>query len=190
MTASKKRPLPSLDPDKPPLDTGPKTSYAGMLKSAPIDWHLRFQMEGQTLSPGATVFGAIFKSSSKASLSNELWSNLHTVTYRKVLGPAPDTCPSFYCDSQCILIAIVHTLAKDTVDDSGPCDLSVLVSKDSPYKGSLEFLHIINELNQQSSTETRLSKELFINQKLTSKLDRQLQDIVVCARYVTTTKRI
>ena len=73
---------------------GPKTSYAGALKSKPSDWHLEFSMDDHKLPLDLTIYGAIHqhearKKSGTAIAPSMIWQNVYTIKFRKVPGPAP-----------------------------------------------------------------------------------------------------
>ncbi len=73
-----------------PADGLPKAgSYAAALRAPPQDWHLEFSINGQTLSYGETMYGAISRTRSNKDPKVSIWDTQVVVKFKKVTGPAP-----------------------------------------------------------------------------------------------------
>jgi E3 ubiquitin-protein ligase TRIP12 len=70
----------------------PRTSsYAGAVKTAPVDWHLEFSMDGKQLSLDDTIYGAVHKHQQASQASSSLggfYGMPVTFKFRKIDGPA------------------------------------------------------------------------------------------------------
>jgi E3 ubiquitin-protein ligase TRIP12 len=71
-----------------------KASYAAALKAKPTDWHLEFEMDDNVLPLDLTIYGAIhqhqIRKTGNSSVSPTLiWQGIHTIKFRKVVGPVP-----------------------------------------------------------------------------------------------------
>jgi E3 ubiquitin-protein ligase TRIP12 len=71
-----------------------KASYAAALKAKPTDWHLEFEMDDNVLPLDLTIYGAIHqhqirKTGSSSVSPTLIWQGIHTIKFKKVVGPAP-----------------------------------------------------------------------------------------------------
>ncbi|CAE6466788.1 unnamed protein product [Rhizoctonia solani] len=158
-----------------------KFSYAAALKAKPTDWHLEFSMDGHALPLDTTIYGAVHNhearraaasgstsGSNVASLSApSLWQGVYTVKYRKVPGPPP-TQP---------------TTRVETVSTS-----ESTLSADLPHTQILRLLRVLHRMNLMvkdkifmDAPPAVLPESAFINNKLTAKLTRQLEEPMIVA---------
>lgn len=168
-----------------------RPSYAAALQRKPSDWHLEFSMEGQPISLDTTIYAAIHdfenrpgRSDSTADARNatpqRIWNNIYTIKFKKVEGAAPK--------------------AAGTSDDGQtpePAALQPLpdcIAADSSFAKVLQLLRVLHELNSDwrqlregtnaasSLDEAQpLREPVFVNNKLTAKLNRQLEEPMIVA---------
>ncbi|PWN36096.1 uncharacterized protein FA14DRAFT_164637 [Meira miltonrushii] len=165
-----------------------KISYANALQKKPVDWHLQFEMDGEKVSLASTIYSAIHKhemrnkpANAAASAGRHIWANTYTVKYRKVSGPSPDE----------------EEKERATPDPSvDPLELTTLPDSISPkatYASILLLLRVLYNLNRRwkETSEWRrlnnhrainaLNEAAFVNNKLTAKLNRQLEEPMIVA---------
>ncbi|KAK0555174.1 Ubiquitin fusion degradation protein 4 [Tilletia horrida] len=159
----------------------PRLSYAAAAQKRPSDWHLEFFMDNKPISLKSTIYGAVhaFESgrSTSTSLPNRyIWQNIYTVNYKKVSGPAPSGDANETPEPE----------EKETV----AVPLPDSIPKDAPYATILQLLGVMHDLNgswrdaNQAADENKvlaLSESAFINNKLTAKLNRQLEEPMIVA---------
>ncbi|KAJ1306674.1 hypothetical protein OPQ81_007668 [Rhizoctonia solani] len=165
----------------PTSSSSSKFSYAAALKAKPTDWHLEFSMDGHILPLDTTIYGAVHNhearraaasgstsGSNVASLSApSLWQGVYTVKYRKVPGPPP-TQP---------------TARVETISTS-----ESTLSADLPHTQILRLLRVLHKMNLMvkdkiftDASATVVPESAFINNKLTAKLTRQLEEPMIVA---------
>ncbi|MCO5589595.1 hypothetical protein L7F22_043563 [Adiantum nelumboides] len=165
-----------------------KVSYANALQKKPVDWHLQFEMDGEKVSLASTIYSAIHKHEMRnkpataiASAGRHIWANTYTVKYRKVSGPSPDG----------------EEKQRATPDPSkDPSELTTLpdsISPEATYASILLLLRVLYNLNRRwkETSEWRrlnnhrginaLNEAAFVNNKLTAKLNRQLEEPMIVA---------
>lgn len=138
-------------------------------------YHIEFLINGEVVPPGTTVYGAIYRSLQKNPheiVSPRLiWTALpHVVNFRKVLGSTNEPDDELYpVDSNAGYI---------TSTNSGVSDLSSL---GDPV--TIEVLHLLKVLHRINGRTTNpgASDALFLNYKLTAKLNRQLEEPLIVA---------
>lgn len=156
-----------------------KPSYAAALKAEPKDWHLAFSMGGQSIPLDTTVYGAVYAHDLQNGLQNRnIWTNVYTVTYRKVDGPVPpsnEDASSIDPESR----------------EEGLLPASIV--EDSQQASILRLLRALHGLNldwfelkhspdsEQASNSLAFAESVFINNKLTAKLNRQLEEPMIVA---------
>ncbi|CUA70648.1 E3 ubiquitin-protein ligase TRIP12 [Rhizoctonia solani] len=171
-TAERQAPTPS---------SSSKFSYAAALKAKPTDWHLEFSMDGHVLPLDTTIYGAVHNhearraaasgstsGSNVASLSApSLWQGVYTVKYRKLPGPPPAQ----------------PTARVETVSTA-----ESTLSADLPHTQILRLLRVLHKMNLMvkdkiftDAPATVLPESAFINNKLTAKLTRQLEEPMIVA---------
>ncbi|EPQ28457.1 uncharacterized protein PFL1_03760 [Pseudozyma flocculosa PF-1] len=168
-----------------------KASYASALQKKPSDWHLEFSLDSQPLSLDTTIYGAIhhFETSparsgpgAGAANSKYIWGNVYTVRYKKVAGPAP------------------KAQDEGTPEPSGAGSVAIelppSVKPDAPYAKLLQLLAVLHDLNGDwreahdlgveteitpTGSASALPESAFVNNKLTAKLNRQLEEPMIVA---------
>lgn len=165
-----------------------KISYANALQKKPVDWHLQFEMDGEKLSLKSTIYSAIHKhemrnksTNGAASAGRHIWANTYTVKYRKVPGPSPDEEENQRATPD----PSIDPLKLTTLPDS--------ISSEATYASILLLLRVLYNLNRRwkETSEWRklndhqaanaLNEAAFVNNKLTAKLNRQLEEPMIVA---------
>lgn len=148
--------------------TPSRSSYAGAVKTAPVDWHLEFSINGQVLSLEDTVYGAVHKYAKSSSSPLSAFNVPVTFKFRKVEGPAS---------------------AKAPVDAPSPASISStlppVLDPAAPVSKILRLLRVVHTLCVEGrDTLMRVDvpdESLFVNNKLTAKLARQLEETMILA---------
>ncbi|EKM50678.1 uncharacterized protein PHACADRAFT_264072 [Phanerochaete carnosa HHB-10118-sp] len=154
----------------------PKTSYAAALKAKPNDWHLEFSMDDQKLPLDLTVYGAIHQQEARKKTGlppSMIWQGIYTVKFKKVSGPAPSP----------------ESRGDDVSSRSrSPAPSLSSLPEDAPHAKILRLLRVLYKLNAveaervSSNAPIRtLPESAFINNKLTAKLTRQLEEPMIVA---------
>ncbi|OCH91486.1 hypothetical protein OBBRIDRAFT_775037 [Obba rivulosa] len=173
-------PNPARALNSPPAtrSSAPRASYAAALKTKPSDWHLEFYMDDHKLPLDLTIYGAIHqhearKTSGPMLPPSMIWQGVYTVKFKKVPGPAPT--PDSRGD---------ETGARSR--SPGPT-LSSLPG-DAPHAKILRLLRVLHKVNSQESdcvglqgSKRVLTESAFVNNKLTAKLTRQLEEPMIVA---------
>ncbi|CAO1616657.1 unnamed protein product [Parajaminaea phylloscopi] len=162
-----------------------KTSYAAALQQKPSDWHIEFSMNGRALPLESTVYSAVHHFETSGTSANaggtaagpkNVWNNVYTVTFKKVSGASPQT-----------------QEGASPASSPPPVELPQSVSEDSPFAQILRLLRVLYELNgewqerRSASLDARLetaaplNTTAFVNNKLTAKLNRQLEEPMIVA---------
>ncbi|KAI6164689.1 hypothetical protein EDD17DRAFT_1775566 [Pisolithus thermaeus] len=147
-----------------------KSSYAAALKAKPIDWHLEFSMDDHVLPLDLTIYGAIhqheMRKKSGSQPSSSMWQGMYTVKFRKVNGPPPG--------SEAKIRSPSPTLSS--------------LPDEAAHAKILRLLRVLHKLNAAELErparpyECRaLPDSAFINNKLTAKLTRQLEEPMIVA---------
>ncbi|KAL0569563.1 Ubiquitin fusion degradation protein 4 [Marasmius crinis-equi] len=170
--------------DGPSTSAGPSSglsarpSYAAALKAKPTDWHLEFAMDDHVLPLDLTIYGAIHQHEMRKQTvpvpPNMLWQGVYTIKFKKVPGPVatPDA------------DAVAESSAKAR---SASPTLSCL-AEDTPHAKILRLLRVLHNLNALEGErlviggdKRNLPETSFINNKLTAKLTRQLEEPMIVA---------
>lgn len=175
----------------------PRTgSYAGAVKTAPSDWHLDFYINGQRLSLEDTIYGAVHRNqqpaasgtSTPAAGSLGVFSMPVTIKFRKVEGPAPASTFSAMPPT-----GIPLTGTEATYDAPSPASIAsalpAALEPSAPTSKILRLLRVVHNLSVEGrelapNGDTQLDENLFVNNKLTAKLTRQLEETMIIARSV------
>jgi E3 ubiquitin-protein ligase TRIP12 len=72
----------------PSAGTPRSASYAGAVKTAPVDWHLEFSLGGQPVSLEDTIYGAVHKSKGGPASLGGVHGAAVVLRFKKVDGPA------------------------------------------------------------------------------------------------------
>lgn len=160
--------------------TKARGSYASAVKAAPTDFHLAFKLGDQEVGLDTTIFGAVHNRNARSAdgmESQNMWSAIHTVNFRKVDGPAP-------VENEPVS---PEAAAKD---DSLLTDLPQSIPTGSQQGKILQLLCVLHSLNSDygESSIDRIAKgaeglaeSAFVNNKLTAKLNRQLEEPMIVA---------
>lgn len=164
----------------PSSSSRPTMSYAGALQSTPKDWHLEFSIDGKVIPNDTTIYRAVHRSAMSADdhTRANVWSNLHSVKFKRVPGPAPEpsgvSFGSTDIGAEAEEGAIPASLAKH------PATASIL--------RLLKMLHDLNANIDDVIVENKDTLKLnveplsqFVNTKLTAKLNRQLEEPLIVA---------
>lgn len=180
------------------------SSYATALKTSPTDWHLAFSMDGKPLPLETTVYGAVHRHESTTGIVNGvqrgIWSGIYPITFKKVAGPAP-TAGTFSSFSRSALGGPRNCLTRplppfvdankapelSTRDPSSATAVPDSVPADSAQAKILRLLRVLHALNADARSTslvpaTLIGETAFVNNKLTAKLGRQLEEPMILAR--------
>ncbi|KAK7207962.1 HECT-domain-containing protein [Myxozyma melibiosi] len=151
----------------------PKQSYSSALQSAPRDWHVEFKSNGKIIPHDMTVVAALHKYAGTSVFARGSLDIPHTLKYSKAAGPAPVS------ESN----ALQYGEQFKDVPES--------LKEDEATFTVLQLLRILHKLNAsvkelfaEDAEGAHLSPvptTQFINSKLTSKLNRQLEEAVIVA---------
>ncbi|CAO1638599.1 unnamed protein product [Sympodiomycopsis kandeliae] len=201
-------PLTSSTPDtsaKAGSSSSPaRPSYAAALQRKPTDYHLEFSMHGKKLDLDSTIYAAVHQfetrpggnmssastagaaggSSSSAALANSMlqrsiWSNVYTVRFRKVEGPAPTSADS-------------KQTPEPEAASRALAELPASIPAESSFGKILQLLRILHDLNSEwravrpgnlanTDKAAAIGESSFVNNKLTAKLHRQLEEPMIVA---------
>ncbi|KAJ5923377.1 Ubiquitin-protein ligase Ufd4 [Penicillium verhagenii] len=159
----------------------PFSSYAAAMASIPQDWHIEFCVDGKLVPSDTTVYRAVHHNREQLdeTKSKNVWSAIHTVTYRRVPGPPPPE-PSTLANSE-----------KEASLGADGLEMPSSLSKDAITALILRVLRVLHEMNatiddilmdardHASITPEPLAQ--FINTKLTAKMNRQLEEPLIVA---------
>lgn len=158
----------------------PGRSYAAALKAAPADWHLQFSMGGRPIDMESTIFGAVYqhevRSGSAAGIRG-VWQNIYTVNFKKVAGPPPTSSPEGTPEPPNFENALPDCLSKDPRQATMLRLLGVLHQINSDWSETLLRRNKLQQLEASAAVTTNV----FVNNKLTAKLNRQLEEPMIVA---------
>ncbi|KAG6821487.1 hypothetical protein H0H93_010211 [Arthromyces matolae] len=154
-----------------------KATYAAALKANPADWHLEFSMDDHVLPLNLTIYGAVHqhevRKKSGASPASMIWQGIYTIKFKKVTGPA------------------VTTESRGDVIEARARSPSPPLSSlpdDAHHAKILRLLRALHQLNTLeaerlvcSGEKRNLPESAFVNNKLTAKLTRQLEEPMIVA---------
>jgi E3 ubiquitin-protein ligase TRIP12 len=159
----------------------PFSSYAAAMASVPQDWHIEFFVDGKPIASDTTVYRAVHHNREHVDEANpkNVWSAVHTVTFRRVPGPPPPE-PSTLAAS-----------GQDSASEDESMEMPASLNKDATTASILRLLRVLHEMNATIDdilTETRDHAHIkpeplsqFINTKLTAKVNRQLEEPLIVA---------
>ncbi|GLB41853.1 putative protein with domain Homologous to E6-AP Carboxyl Terminus with [Lyophyllum shimeji] len=157
-----------------------RASYAAALKAKPTDWHLEFSMDDHILPLDLTIYGAIHQHEMRKKTGGTfppsmIWQGVYTIKFRKVLGPAPSA------ESR-------GDGAEVTTKTRSPSPSLSSLPEDAPYAKILRLLRALHQLNTLEAERSiffgekrNLPESAFVNNKLTAKLTRQLEEPMIVA---------
>ncbi|WWC88486.1 uncharacterized protein L201_003397 [Kwoniella dendrophila CBS 6074] len=150
------------------------SSYAGALKTAPSDWHLEFFINGNKLSLEDTLYGAVHRNQNAMAGGNPagyggIYNSPVTIKFRKVEGPAKTG-------------VTAEAPSPASITSSFPAGLE----PGTPTSKILRLLRVVHNLSVDGKdalglADGILDENLFINNKLTAKLTRQLEETMIIA---------
>ncbi|KAI0686676.1 hypothetical protein BC835DRAFT_1287769 [Cytidiella melzeri] len=149
------------------------SSYAAALKTKPSDWHIEFSMDDHKLPLDLTIYGAIHQQEARKKATQVIppgmiWQGVYNVKFRKVPGPYPP--------------------AESMYRSKSPSPSLSSLPEDSPHAKILRLLRVLHKLNAAESerivahgSNRALPEAAFVNNKLTAKLTRQLEEPMIVA---------
>ncbi|PKS11441.1 hypothetical protein jhhlp_003204 [Lomentospora prolificans] len=154
-------------------------SYAAATQSTPQDWHVEFSLEGKPIGNDTTIYRAVhhLASSSDDHVGRSIWSQVHSIRFKRVSGPVPQESSSSFTvpsDGEPAIDGIPASLAKHPTTASILRLLRIL----HDLNANLEDVLVENRENIRLTAEP-LSQ--FVNTKLTAKLNRQLEEPLIVA---------
>jgi E3 ubiquitin-protein ligase TRIP12 len=153
-------------------------SYAAVAQSTPQDWHLEFSIDGQKIPLDTTIYRAVHYNRLQPNeiSARSVWSSTHAIKFKKVLGT-----PS----------------SESTSLSGSPADKAKLseslpesLHQNPVASNILRLLGVLHDLNGNLGNifddhkQARIRAEpaaLFVNTKLTAKLNRQLEEPLIVA---------
>lgn len=144
------------------------------------DWHIVFTVNGQPIASDTTIYRACHFNQVQGEdvSSRNIWSAMHTISFKKVPGPAPKDRDA-------------ETPPSVSDDRSSSNDLPPSLSEHPVTAEILRLMSILHELNAHIDDVLPESKaafkvaaqpvSLFVNAKLTAKLNRQLEEPLIVA---------
>ena len=156
-------------------------SYAAAVQSTPQDWHLEFSLNDRPVSSDMTIYRAVQnleKSSMPELPSRNIWSTTHVVKFKKVKGPPP--ADSTWQSKQ--------TADSTALEDGIPESLSGNPTTAKILR-LLKIFHQVNDnidamLDDDNTESLKFKSEpvsIFVNTKLTAKLNRQMEEPLIVA---------
>ena len=155
-------------------------SYAAAIQSTPNDWHVEFSVDGKTIGNDTTIYREIHNLMASDDHTNRsIWSQVHSVKFKRVPGPPPQETSSSFSSS-------VDANAEPAVDG-----IPASLAKHPTTASILRLLRILHDLNAnledvlvENADNLHLTGESlsqFVNTKLTAKLNRQLEEPLIVA---------
>ncbi|KAG7439758.1 uncharacterized protein BT62DRAFT_998118 [Guyanagaster necrorhizus] len=154
-----------------------KVSYAAALKTKPQDWHLEFSMDDHILPLDLTIYGAMHQHEMRKNAgpipSSLIWQGVYTVKFKKVQGPLPSSDTNG---------------AENGVKGRSSVLSLTSLPEDAPHAKILRLLRVLHQLNTTEAERAvfngdkrNLPEVAFVNNKLTAKLTRQLEEPMIVA---------
>ncbi|KAJ5383664.1 hypothetical protein N7517_001575 [Penicillium concentricum] len=158
----------------------PFSSYAAAMASVPQDWHLEFFVDGKPVTNETTIYRGVHhdREDLDESSAKNVWSAVHTITFKRVPGPPPPE-PS----------TLTSTTQASSEGDT--LEIPASLDKDPTTSSIIRLLRVLHEMNATIDdilTDTKDSAAItseplsqFINTKLTAKINRQLEEPLIVA---------
>ncbi|GAA5832992.1 hypothetical protein JCM11251_006474 [Rhodosporidiobolus azoricus] len=156
----------------------PRASYAAAVKSEPTDFHLEFSLGEQDVGLDTTVFGAVLRheNQQQVGLKRNMWYSVYDVKFRKVAGAAR---PDEEDDANAL---------SDRARREGSLfsNMPASIPADSQQAKVLQLLHVLRRVSSdyaeaEAGKIIGLPQTVFVNSKLTAKLNRQLEEPMIVA---------
>ncbi|KAL4885625.1 hypothetical protein BJY04DRAFT_180094 [Aspergillus karnatakaensis] len=155
-------------------------SYAAVMASAPADWHIQFMVDGQPISSDTTIYRAVHHNRQHLDpTGRNVWSAVHTVSFKRVSGPPPPE-PS----------TLTSSISSSSAENSS-AGMPSSLNQDTVTASILRLLRVLHGMNTTLDDILAETKDLialkpeslalFINTKLTAKLNRQLEEPLIVA---------
>ncbi|KAK4155698.1 hypothetical protein C8A00DRAFT_31448 [Chaetomidium leptoderma] len=155
-------------------------SYAAAIQSVPQDWHIEFNIDGKVVPNETTIYRAVHSSAKTTDehYARSVWSAVHPIKFKRVPGPPPAEASAFGSTTE---------TGAESEEGSTPGSLAK-----SPVTASiLRLLKKMHDLNANIDDVLVENKEAlrvnveplsqFVNNKLTAKLNRQLEEPLIVA---------
>ncbi|TIC56498.1 hypothetical protein E3Q05_01686 [Wallemia mellicola] len=162
----------------------PKGSYASALKTKPTDFHIEFELDGQKVDLESTIYSALHRKESN-SLRNP-FVNVYTLKFKHIDGPAEKK-------EKIVAKPNISAVTTENVKDAWS-ELPESIAKDSQHAPILQLLRVLHALcadrqelnaishpNAALAQDTGVGEMTFVNNKLTAKLNRQLEEPMLIA---------
>ncbi|KAF5336718.1 hypothetical protein D9758_015081 [Tetrapyrgos nigripes] len=154
-----------------------RPSYAAALKAKPTDWHLEFAMDDHVLPLDLTIYGAIHQHEMRKNAGplqpSLLWQGVYTVKFKKVPGP--------FSTSE-------SDGGESTLKSRSSTPPLSSLPEDAPHAKILRLLRVLHQLNTIEAERAifggekrNLPESAFVNNKLSAKLTRQLEEPMIVA---------
>ncbi|KAJ5478904.1 hypothetical protein N7530_004413 [Penicillium desertorum] len=150
------------------------------MASVPQDWHLEFFVDGKPVTNETTIYRGVHhdREDLDESSAKNVWSAVHTITFKRVPGPPPPE-PS------------TLTPTTQAASEGDTLQIPASLDKDPTTSSIIRLLRVLHEMNatiddiltDSKDTATITSEPLaqFINTKLTAKINRQLEEPLIVA---------
>lgn len=171
-------PSPSTSTSSRPPGSYSAAALLGQVKEAK-DWHIEFSIEGKVVPNETTIYRAVHRSPVSADEQTRatVFTNTHTIKFRRVKGLAPEGSLSFGSFEG----------GAETEEGATPGSLA----KHPTTASILRLLKMLHDLNANIDDVIVENKETlklnveplsqFVNTKLTAKLNRQLEEPLIVA---------
>ena len=170
-------PPPPREPGLAGLSRRP-LSYAAAIAAIPQDWHIEFSIDDQPVSNAATIYRAVHHNRNVTeNLGGNVWSAIHTIKFKRASGPPPTEESSL-------------TPSRE-MSESNAAGMPVSLEGNPVTSSILRLLKVLHGMNANTDNALASYKDeivlrsepeaQFINTKLTSKLNRQLEEPLIVA---------
>lgn len=166
---------PSARPTASATSSPRPTSYSAALQSPQGEWHIEFSINGRKIPNDMTIYKAVQleHEGMDDSAHRNVWSSLHTVKFERVPGPPPPDSPLSTATDSPMSETIPASLDKNKVTASILRLLSVLHA----LNANIDDVFAVVDTNRPRTQPL----SLFVNTKLTAKLNRQLEEPLMVA---------
>lgn len=152
-------------------------------------------MDDQALPLDLTIYGAMHQHEMRKNTgpvsSAMIWQGIYTVKFKKVPGPLPSPDGTYISTPQ-LHVSHVQAGARSEMSGRNRAQAPPLSSlpEDAPHAKILRLLRVLHQLNTMESERVgfagekrALGETAFVNNKLTAKLTRQLEEPMIVASY-------
>ena len=162
-----------------PSAAGRAMSYAAAIQSVPQDFHIEFSINDQPIPVETTLYRAVHYNNHSKSTDpspRNVWSTIHTIKYKKIPGPPPES---------------PVRSRPDATQNASSSGMPLSLHEHPTTSTILRLLDILHEMNANLEDvlddciiTTHVKAEpvaQFVNTKLTAKLNRQLEEPLIVA---------